>query len=203
MLVEFIFDYPSPYAYLASTQLGRLGVPVRSEPVGIVDVMRRVNNQPSPACPPKARYAGIDAARWARRYGVPFEPNRAFLATLGTGTFDYQILTRGALVAQELDLFAPYSAAMFAALWGKPQDIVTESGRETFLKKLGIDAPYFWRRADSPQLRAELDRRNEAAAQRGVFGVPTFFVDNEMFFGNDRLDFVRERLAAHSEDIPA
>jgi 2-hydroxychromene-2-carboxylate isomerase len=58
MLVEFIFDYPSPYAYLASTQLGRLGVPVRSEPVGIVDVMRRVNNQPSPACPPKARYAG-------------------------------------------------------------------------------------------------------------------------------------------------
>jgi 2-hydroxychromene-2-carboxylate isomerase len=203
MLVEFIFDYPSPYAYLASTQLGRLGVPVRHEPVGIVDVMSRVNNQPSPACPPKARYAGIDAARWARRYGVSFEPNRAFLATLGTGTFDYQILTRGALVAQELDLFAPYNAAMFAALWGKPQDIVTEGGRETFLKKLGIDAPYFWRRADSPQLRAELDRRNEAAAQRGVFGVPTFFVDNEMFFGNDRLDFVRERLAAHSEDIPA
>jgi hypothetical protein len=97
MLVEFIFDYPSPYAYLASTQLGRLGVPVRYEPVGIVDVMRRVNNQPSPACPPKARYAGIDAARWAHRYGVPFEINQAFLTALGTGTFDHQILTRGAL----------------------------------------------------------------------------------------------------------
>ena len=163
MLVEFIFDYPSPVlAHLASTQLGRLGVPVRYEPVGIVDVMRRVNNQPSPACPPKARYAGIDAARWARRYGVSFEPNRAFLATLGTGTFDYQILMRGALVAQELDLFAPYSAAMFAALWGKPQDIVTEDGRDTFLKKLGIDAPYFWRRA-----RLAAAARRARSAQRG------------------------------------
>ena len=203
MLVEFVFDYPSPYAYLASTQLESLGVPARYEPIGIVEVMKRGNNQPSPACPPKARYAGIDAARWAHRYGVPFEINQAFLTALGTGTFDYQILTRGALVAQELDVFAPYNAAMFSAIWGKPQDIVSEVGRETILKRLGIDASHFWRRAESPDLRAELQRRNEVAAQRGVFGVPTFFVDNELFFGNDRLDFVRERLAAHSQDIRA
>jgi len=203
MLVEFVFDYPSPYAYLASTQLESLGVPARYEPIGIVEVMKRVNNQPSPACPPKARYAGIDAARWAHRYGVPFEINQAFLTALGTGTFDYQILTRGALVAQELGVFALYNAAMFSAIWGKPQDIVSEVGREIFLKRLGIDASHFWRRAESPDLRAELQRRNEVAAQRGVFGVPTFFVDNELFFGNDRLDFVRERLAAHSQDIRA
>jgi 2-hydroxychromene-2-carboxylate isomerase len=203
MPVEFVFDYPSPYAYLASTQLESLGVPARYEPIGIVEVMKRVNNQPSPACPPKARYAGIDAARWAHRYGVPFEINQAFLTALGTGTFDYQILTRGALVAQELDVFALYNAAVFAAIWGKPQDIVTEEGRETLLKRLGIDVPHFWRRAESTDLRADLQRRNELAAQRGVFGVPTFFVDNEMFFGNDRLDFVRERLAAHSQDTLA
>ena len=178
-------------------------MPARYEPIGIVEVMKRVNNQPSPACPPKARYAGIDAARWAHRYGVPFEINQAFLTALGTGTFDYQILTRGALVAQELDVFAPYNAAMFSAIWGKPQDIVSEVGRETFLKRLGIDASHFWRRAESPDLRAELQRRNEVAAKRGVFGVPTFFVDNVLFFGNDRLDFVRERLAAHSQDIRA
>jgi 2-hydroxychromene-2-carboxylate isomerase len=191
MPVEFVFDYPSPYAYLASTQLENLGVPVCYEPIGIVEVMKRVNNQPSPACPPKARYAAIDAARWAHRYDVPFEINQAFLTALGTGTFDYQILTRGALVAQELDVFAPYNTAVFAAIWGKPQDIVTEGGRETFLKTLGIDASHFWRRAESPDLHEELRRRNDVAAQRGVFGVPTFFVDNEMYFGNDRLDFVR------------
>jgi 2-hydroxychromene-2-carboxylate isomerase len=196
MLVEFVYDYPSPYAYLASSQLEGLGAPVRHEPVAIVEVMKRVNNQPSPACPPKARYAAIDAARWAHRYGVPFKINQGFLAALRSGSFDYQILTRGALVAQELGVFAPYNAAMFAAIWGEPQDIVTEAGRETFLRRLGIDASHFWRRADSADVRAELDRGNEAAAERGVFGVPTFFIDNEMFFGNDRLDFVRERLAA-------
>ena len=54
---------PVPYAYLASTQLESLRVPVRHDPIGIVEVMKRVNNQPSPACPPKASYAGIDAAR--------------------------------------------------------------------------------------------------------------------------------------------
>jgi hypothetical protein len=75
----------------------------------------------SPACPPKDRYSRIDAARWAHRYGVPFEINRAFLTALGTGTFDYQILTRGAPVARDFD------AAMFAAIWSKPQDIGTYS----------------------------------------------------------------------------
>jgi 2-hydroxychromene-2-carboxylate isomerase len=68
-------------------------------------------------------------ARWAYRCGVPFEINQAFLRALGTGTFDYRILTRGALVAQEFDVFDPYHAAMFAAIWSKPQDIVTETGR--------------------------------------------------------------------------
>jgi 2-hydroxychromene-2-carboxylate isomerase len=167
MVVEFVFDYPSPYAYLASTQLESLGVPARCEPVGIVEVMKSVNNQPSPACPPKARYSAIDVARWAHRYGVLFEINQAFLRALGTGTFDYQTLTRGALVAQEFDIFAPYNAAMFAAIWGKPQDIVTEGGREAFLKRLEIDATHFWRRAESRDLHAELQRRNEVAAQKG------------------------------------
>jgi 2-hydroxychromene-2-carboxylate isomerase len=97
MVVEFVFDYPSPYAYLASAQLESLGVPARYEPVGIVDVMKSVNNQP--ACPPKARYSVIDVARWAHRYGVPFEINQAFLTALGTGTFDYQPPTRGPRIA--------------------------------------------------------------------------------------------------------
>jgi 2-hydroxychromene-2-carboxylate isomerase len=135
MLVEFVFYYPSPYAYLASAQLERLGVPARYEPIGIVEVMKGVNNQPSPTCPPKARYAGIDAARWAHRYGVPFEINQAFFAALGTGTFDYQILTRVGLVAQEFGVFALYNAAVFAAIWGKPQDIVTEGGRGDISEK--------------------------------------------------------------------
>ena len=97
MLVEFVVYYPSPHAYLASTQLESLGLPARYEPVGIVEVMKSVNNQP--ACSPKACHSAIDVARWAHRYGVPFEINQALLTALGTGTFDYQPPTRGPRIA--------------------------------------------------------------------------------------------------------
>jgi 2-hydroxychromene-2-carboxylate isomerase len=70
-LVEFFFDYVSPYAYPANTQLSKLEVPIARRPIAIVEVMKLVNNQPSLTCPPKARYAALDAKRWADRYGVP------------------------------------------------------------------------------------------------------------------------------------
>jgi hypothetical protein len=56
----------------------------RSEPVDIVAVMRKVNNQPSPLCPPKARYAGIDAQRWAEHYDVVFRAGLSGSATLAS-----------------------------------------------------------------------------------------------------------------------
>jgi 2-hydroxychromene-2-carboxylate isomerase len=66
-LVEFFFDYVSPYAYLANKQLAELQVPIGMRPIAILEVMKLVNNQPSPRCPPKARYAALDAKRWADR----------------------------------------------------------------------------------------------------------------------------------------
>jgi 2-hydroxychromene-2-carboxylate isomerase len=86
--VEYFFDYVSPYAYLANTQLGGLGVAVDFRPVVIVEVMKRVKNQPSPLCPPKGRYASLDAARWAKLYGVPFAANQPLWAALRAGEFD-------------------------------------------------------------------------------------------------------------------
>jgi len=74
MQVQFMLDYRSPYAYLASTQMRSMGALIKYEPIEIVSVMKRVNNQPSPMCPPKAKYAGLDAARWAKQYGVPYSP---------------------------------------------------------------------------------------------------------------------------------
>jgi len=60
MLIEFVFDYPRRYAYLASTQLQSLDAQVRSEPIAIIEVMKLVNNQPSPACPPKGKVTDED-----------------------------------------------------------------------------------------------------------------------------------------------
>jgi 2-hydroxychromene-2-carboxylate isomerase len=192
--VEYFFDYVSPYAYLANTQLSDLGVAAEIRPVVILEVMKRVKNQPSPLCPPKGRYAVLDAARWAELYGVPLAANQRLWAALRAGEFDASILVRGALTAKEEGRLATYHDAMFRAVWGAPADVQTAAGREAFAKAQGLSAD-FWDRAADPALDARVEADIAEAVERGVFGVPTFFVDGEIFFGNDRLDWVRRRLA--------
>ncbi len=195
MPLEYVFDYPSPYAYLASTQLPQLGVEIAYTPVAVLDVMKAVNNQPSLACPAKLRYAVLDAQRWAKLYGVPLQLNRPYLDAIGSPDFDHRALARGALVAQDSGVFAAYHDAVFSALWAEPEDLVSEGGRRAVLRAHGIDDPDFWRKAADGEIRRRLEANNRRAVERGVFGVPTFFSGDEIFFGNDRLALAAARLA--------
>ncbi len=194
--VEFYFDYVSPYTYLADTQLGLLDAEIVYRPVAILDVMALVNNQPSPKCPPKGRYAIVDAARWAKRYGVKLTRNNPFWTAMMGGKFDPRILIRGALAAQAQGGFAAYNHAIFNAVWRDEADLVTTTGRNAVLAAAGLDPAAIWREAEADATGALLDTQVKAAAERGVFGTPTFFVGAEQFFGNDRFDFIREHLAA-------
>ena len=190
MNLQSVFDYRSPYAYLANTRLPSLDHPVEYLPINILTVMKQVNNQPSPACPPKLRYSGIDATRWARLYQAPFPPNSALLPAMGGGRFGGAMVGRFAIAAQQNGVFETLHPALFEALWASTTDLTTPDSRETFLQTLNLD-PSLWHLADTPQIQAQLATNNALAIERGVFGVPTFFCDDEMFFGNDRLDFVR------------
>ncbi|ABS65247.1 DSBA oxidoreductase [Parvibaculum lavamentivorans DS-1] len=194
--VEFYFDYPSPYTYLAHEQMKSLGAPVVYRPMHILSVMKLVGNIPSPACPPKGRYAGMDAARWAKRLGIPMATNAEFWTALLAGKLDGKLLTRGAMAAQELGLAGAYNDAIFNAVWKTPRDIVTAEGRDAVLADAGIAGKGIWETAETPEFHERLETETKAAAERGVFGTPTFFVGDEIFFGNDRLDFVREAAAA-------
>jgi 2-hydroxychromene-2-carboxylate isomerase len=194
MRLEYVFDYPSPYAYLASTRLKTLGIDAEHTPIDILTVMKAVNNQPTPACPPKARYTAMDAARWAALHGVPLEINWALRAAARDGSFEWHVLTRGALVARDLGLMEAHSTAAFGAIWAEPADLTSEQGRRAVLRKAGIDIPDLWERASTAEIGAQLDANNRQAIERGVFGVPTFLVDGELFFGNDRLDMALARL---------
>jgi 2-hydroxychromene-2-carboxylate isomerase len=196
--IEFYFDYLSPYTYLANARLPSLGARIVYHPVFIMDVMQLVNNQPSPKCPPKARYAGMDAARWAKRYSIPLLRNTELWRALSSGEFDARCLIRGALVAQDTGLFDQYHTAIFNAVWGMPRDLVSKNGRDAVLQDAGISPELIWPMADAPEFHSRLEECNRAAADKGVFGSPTFIVDGEMFFGNDRLDFVAEHLASLS-----
>jgi 2-hydroxychromene-2-carboxylate isomerase len=153
-----------------------------------------VNNQPSPECPAKAKYSGMDAQRWAKLYDVKFSPNRALLKAMGTGAFDGTSLSRVALVAQRLGIFDRVNDALFEAMWAGDDDLASEQGRSNFLQSRKIVVDDLWSRAAEPEIAELQTKQAKEAADRGVFGVPTMFVDGEMFFGNDRLSFVEARI---------
>ncbi len=197
--IEFMSDYRSPYSYLANAKLKTLGIGVDHTPLDIVAVMRLVNNRPSPECPAKARYAGMDAQRWAELYQVKFSPNWPVLKAMGAGAFDGASLSRAALVAQRLGIFDQVNDALFEAMWAGEDDLASEEGRNNFLKNRKIAADDLWNLAAEPEIaELQVDQAKEAA-DRGVFGAPTIFVGDEMFFGNDRLSFVEARLNGRSQ----
>ncbi|MDH4559060.1 hypothetical protein E8F11_28495 [Pseudomonas sp. BN417] len=193
MSLEFVLDYRSPYTYLANTQVADLSSHTVYQVVDIVNVMRKVHNQPSPECPAKARYSAIDSARWAKLYEVAWAPNLVLLGAMRDREFDGSFINRAGLAAQELGVFEIVNSALFAAVWAGSDDLLTSEGKSTFLKKQGCDID-IWEYSSSAYIKERLASNDETAASRGVFGVPSFFVGDELFFGNDRIEFVRAAL---------
>ena len=191
--IDFYFDFPSPYAYLAHTQLPGIAAEHRAKiayrPFRILELMKIVGNRPTTIeCKSKGRYAGVDLQRWTKRYKVDFARNPH------SKSFDFAELERGALVAIEDGRGAAYVTAIFAAIWGKPVDLSLRPALIDVLDKAGLDGSRLLERARAESVHAKLDAETQAAAERGVFGAPTIFVGDQMFFGNDRLDFVAEAL---------
>lgn len=196
MPIEFYLDYRSPYAYLASTQIPALGEEIHYKPIDVLEVMRLVNNRPSPECPPKARYSRLDAQRWADHLGVTFAPNMGFMQAMRQGLVDGALLSRLALAALDLGVFERMHLPLSKAVWADDQDIATEEGRAAFFDSTGCSYAALRELADADTTRQRLSAASKAAAERGVFGVPTFFVGDEQFFGNDRLAFVKKAVLA-------
>jgi 2-hydroxychromene-2-carboxylate isomerase len=191
--IEFYFDFPSPYAYLAHTQLPSIAAEHHAEivyhPFRILELMKLVGNRPSTIeCKSKGKYAGIDLQRWAKRYGVEFGRNPH------SRSFDFAELGRGALVAIADGRGADYVTAVFSGIWAKQADLSQRSVLIEILNRAGFEAPRLLERASAVDTIARLEAETRAAADRGVFGAPSTFVGDNMFFGNDRLDFVAEAL---------
>jgi 2-hydroxychromene-2-carboxylate isomerase len=188
--IDFFFDYRSPYSHLAYSQLHLLGAQVLLYPFDLSGLMKRVGNVPtSVVCPAKNRYVREDLKRWAIRYGVAFERHPQLEA------IDRRRLLRATLAAGHVGSKAQAVAAIFDALWGHPAPLQSASEILAVLERAGIDSAAIEPLIESPKLDQELDAATEAAVSRGVFGSPSFFVGDQMFFGNDRLDFVKDSLA--------
>jgi len=187
--LEFFFDFASPYSYLAHSQLAGLDADVTVRPMTVLKVMEAVGNSPTTLISAaKGRYAMADLGRWAQRYGVPLNP-----ANMRTN--DREACARAVLAAGRQGKAREATAALFHAYWGAGTPLKTTWEILAVLDAAGLDIKALEPLIDAPEAVAELEANTKEAAERGVFGAPTIFVGEDMFFGNDRLDFVRARLA--------
>lgn len=192
--VEFFFDFGSPSTYLAWTQLPALcakaGAQLQYRPMLLGGVFQATGNASPIEIPAKGRYTMIDFQRFARRYGVPLEFNPYF--PINTLT-----LMRGAIGIQmrQPERFEAYLAAIFKAMWQDKRNLGDPAVLAATLDAASFDPQALLALVGDQEVKDALKAATEEAVKRGVFGAPTCFVGNEMFFGQDRLDFVAEALA--------
>ena len=191
--LEYFFDFGSPTSFLAWTQLpgivAETGAELVWRPMLLGGVFKATGNASPVSVPAKGRWMGADIARWARRYGVPFRFNPHF--PINTLT-----LMRGAagLQLRAPEQFARYCEVVSKALWEEARNLGDPAVLAATLAAAGFDVEAFTALVGDPEVKARLIATTEEAVARGVFGAPTFFVGEAMFFGQDRLDFVREAL---------
>jgi len=191
--LEFFYDYVSPYSFLADSQLAglaeRTGAEIVYRPFLLGGVMQATGNSPPIGVPAKGAYMAVDLQRWCAEYGVQIAPNPHFPVNTITAM-------RGALVTLKEGGFPAYHEALFRSVWCDGLNVADADVLRGVLEKAGLDAAAILARCSAPETKEALKASTAEAVRRGAFGAPTLFVGDEMFFGNDRLQFVEKALRA-------
>jgi 2-hydroxychromene-2-carboxylate isomerase len=194
--LEFFFDFLSPFAYLTHQKLPalakRYGYELRFVAIDLQKAkLAAGNNGPSNRqVPAKLRYLTADMNRWAQRYGVPLKFPR---------TFASERMNKGLLFAQDRGRALDYVSAGFACAWGRGgEDLADPALLASIARELGWPDSEFLAFVDSPGAAERFEDLNVEAHRRGVFGVPTMLIGEEMWWGNDRLHFLEEFLKQKS-----
>ncbi len=190
--IEFFFDFGSPTSYLAWTQLPALaagiGAPLVYRPMLLGGVFKATGNQPPGVVKAKGAWMLGDLQLWARKWGVPLVFNPHFpVRTLG--------IMRGAAAALANDELIPYGDAMLKAMWVDGRNPSEPEVFAAVVESAGLDAALYGQRIQDPAVKQALFDTTDEAVARGVFGAPTMIVGDDLFFGQDRLDFVAEAAA--------
>jgi 2-hydroxychromene-2-carboxylate isomerase len=193
-VIEFFFDYGSPYSYIANALLPELarrhGAALAYRPMLLGGVFKATGNQSPIYEPvaPKRAYGMLTLRRSAAMHGVAFEHNPHFpINTLA--------LMRTAVAAQHESVFGAFHAAIYPAMWAKGLDLGDASVLADVLSAAGLDADAIEERARSGAVKEELRATTEEAVARGVFGAPAIFFDGQLYFGVDHLPFLDHALA--------
>jgi 2-hydroxychromene-2-carboxylate isomerase len=192
---EFLFDFGGPNSYLAYKLLPeickRAGAKVVYVPILLGGLFKITNNQAPliryAETPAKRNYEMLEFDRFVKANDLPFKMNPHF-------PINSLYLMRGAIAAQHLGCFMPYVETIMSAMWEDGANTGDPEVVREVLDNSGLDSSALLAKADDPDVKAELAANTENAAARGAFGVPTFFVGDEMFWGKERLAQVEQAL---------
>ncbi|PYC31657.1 2-hydroxychromene-2-carboxylate isomerase [Pseudomonas protegens] len=192
--VEFFFDLGSPTSYLAYTQLPKICAQTGSQlvyrPMLLGGVFKTTGNASPISVPAKGRYMLQDLARFAQRYQVELNFNPHF--PINT------LLLMRATTGVQMHLperFIDFIDCLFRALWVDKRNLNDAASVAQVLEQGGFAPQQILDLSNAEDVKTALRNNTEQALQRGVFGAPSMFVGEELFFGQDRLDFVREALS--------
>ena len=188
--VTFCFDFGSPYSYLAYNNLNSIreaGGEVTIMPVLLGGIFKATGNQPPATVQKKGEYMFKDINRWSKKLDIPFKMNPYF-----------PILTvphmRGAVLAQRENILEKYMQVMFEAIWVKAMNLNDQEILTNIAEKSGIDPNKFAEEISSDEIKNKLRENTEFAISKGAFGVPTYYLDDEMFWGIDSVKFLLDDL---------
>jgi 2-hydroxychromene-2-carboxylate isomerase len=192
---DFYFDFGSPAAYLAYTQLPTIceatGAQVQLQPMLLGGVFQATGNASPAALPAMGRFVFVDLKRFANTFGVALchNPNFPIITTT---------LMRMATALQMHNdpQFNAFLQTIFQAIWVDAKNMNDPAVVGQVLSAAGFDATALLAQANDQASKDQLKAVTMKAVERGVFGAPTFFVGNEMFWGQDRIEQVKQALKA-------
>ena len=181
--IDFYWDAASPYTYLAATQIGALvdrhKATLNWKPFLLGATFQATGNKMPAAIPAKGKYLFKDVKLWAAYYGVPLNWPQVFPVN--------SLLAQRAACAIGDERASDWALAVMRAYWVNGKDIGRTEVVETVLREHGFDAPAVLEAVQTPAVKQQLKSNTEEAVARGAFGAPTFYIDEQMFWGNDRL----------------
>jgi 2-hydroxychromene-2-carboxylate isomerase len=201
--VEFHFDFGSPNAYLSHLVIPaieqRTGARFVYVPILLGGVFKMTGNR-SPAeafagIRNKPDYERLETRRFVERYRLPHVPSNPFFPV------NTVAIMRGAIAAQRLGIFERYVDEIFRYMWAEPKKLDDPAVLRAALVESGFDADALLALTQMQAVKDELLANTQRSVERGTFGSPTFFVDDEIFFGKDKLRDVEEAIVASRQNL--
>jgi len=184
--IDFYFDFVSPYSFLAHKEIQKIekkeGIKIRYKPI-LVGGLHNLHGIKAPAfIPAKAKHMIRDCKLIALKNGVKFKFNSYFpIRSLN--------LMRGVFVADEDKIKSYYIDSIFNTIWQDGLNMNDQIIIEKVLKNLNVNPKTFILRSTSALIKDSLRKKTNDAYEKGIFGAPTFVVNNKIFWGQDRIEF--------------